>query len=487
MTRRRPGVVTWAAAWTAAIALQMSASVLPGADRAVGSATLLFWIVVLAASGCVIAAVALLRRAWVDDTAELGIIAAFSFAVSALPLVHGLTTPTVLYGANGATMTSVLWALPLALAAALPLLLPRSWSRRWSARWRPWVLIHVGAQSALAVALLVEPELLRPVDMGEPLAIVIAIVTLAGTLALSARHLRLYWVARTPSALAVALSFALIASGNLVWINGAPMTPAFWLAHVLDIVGVFGVTIVAVVTYRRGTIERLVFRPLTLRDPLDALELGLDPVVRAFVADLTRKDPITAEHVKRTAEAAIAVGEACGLTAGQLRELGLGAVLHDVGKLHIDDAVLNKAGRLTPDEYEHVKTHTIAGEQLVARSPVLSPIAPIVRHHHERVDGHGYPDRLAGDAIPLLARIVSVCDAYDAMVHTRQYRVGMAQEDVRRILVEHAGTQWDASVVGTFLRVLDAGRITDEPTVLAELGNQIGCSCILDLPSPAFA
>ncbi|MGE0141183.1 MAG: HD domain-containing phosphohydrolase [Ilumatobacteraceae bacterium] len=482
MSVRRPGVVAWAAAWMTAIALQLVASIVPGADRTIGSATLLFWIVVVAAGGCVIASSTLLVRAWLDDTAELGIIAAFAFAVSVLPLVHGLTTPGVLYGPNPATMTSVLWALPLAIVAALPLLLPRSRASWWSTRWRAWVTVNVAIQMSLAIALLIEPSLLRPVAMGEPLAIGVACVSLVGTVALSARHLRLYWVATTPGALAVALSFALIASGNLVWVNGSPMTPAFWLAHLLDIVGVFGVTVVAVVAYRRGSIERVVFRPLTLRDPLDALELGLDPVVRSFVADLAHKDPITAEHVKRTAEAAIAVGEASGLSAVALRDLGLGAVLHDVGKLGIDDAVLNKAGRLTPDEYEHIKAHAVIGERLVVGSPILASIAPIVRHHHERFDGRGYPDQLAGDEIPLLARIVSVCDAYDAMIHSRQYRTGMASATVRSVLLEHAGSQWDPTVVDTFLRALDTGRVPDEPTVLADLGSQIGCSCTADLP-----
>jgi putative nucleotidyltransferase with HDIG domain len=241
--------------------------------------------------------------------------------------------------------------------------------------------------------------------------------------------------------------------------------------------------VVGAVTYRRSMVERQVFRPLTLRDPLDALEYGLDPIVRAFVADLGRKDAITREHVKRTAETAIAVGEELGVPGHALRTLGLGALLHDVGKLHVDDAVLNKPGRLTAEEFEHVKRHTVIGEDIVRSSPVLRDIAGIVRHHHERVDGAGYPDGLAGGAIPLLARIVSVCDAYDAMMHTRQYREAMDPDLVRGILREHAGSQWDADAVGALLRVLDDGRVADEPTVLAELGTQVGCSCNHDLPA----
>jgi HD-GYP domain-containing protein (c-di-GMP phosphodiesterase class II) len=482
MNRARPGLVRWSAAWLLAIALQLGASAMPGGQRTLGSATLLFWVVVVAAGGCVISSSLLLLRAWRDDTAELGMMGAFAFGVSVLPLVHGITTPGVVYGPNSATMTSVLWAAPLAVLAAAPLLLPRRRSNWWASRWRAWVAANVGAQCALALALLVEPELIAAVGMGHPLAVTVSVTSLVGIAALSARHLRLYWISRSWTTLAVAIAFALIAAGNLIWVNGSPMTAGFWLAHVLDIAGVFGVTIVAVVAYRRGNIERVVFRPLTLRDPLDALELGLDPLVRSFVADLARKDPITADHVKRTAEAAIAVGDALGLSARELRDLGLGAVLHDVGKLEISDDVLKKPDKLTPDEYATMQTHATIGERLVTDSAVLASIAPIVRHHHERVDGRGYPDRLVGDEIPLLARIVSVCDAYDAMSHTRQYRAGMGATKVRAVLEEHAGTQWDAGVVATFLRVLDEGRIAAAPTVLADVGGRIGCSCTTDLP-----
>lgn len=477
----------WALAWLGVVVLQLGSSLLPGADRVVGSAVVLFWLVVVAAGGCVVASLVLLGRAWVDDTAELGLIVAFAFAVSALPFVHGLTTPGVLYDANEAMMSSVLWALPLGLIAAAPLLVGRPLASRLARDWKAWCVANLTVQLGVAVALLIWPSLLPVAAMGDPWAIALAVLSLVGALVLSARHLRLHWIARTTSSLFVSLAFALIAAGNLIWVNGVVMSPGFWLAHLLDIVGVFLATIVATVAYRRGELERVVFRPLTLRDPLDALEFGLDPVVRAFVADLGRKDPITCEHVKRTAETAIAVGEEFGLPAADLRTLGLGAVLHDVGKLGIDDDVLLKSGRLTADEYEHVKTHTLIGERLVLDSIVLASIAPIVLHHHERGDGDGYPDGLAGDEIPLLARIVSVCDAYDAMVHTRQYRNGIDADTVTAILREHAGSQWDRRVVATFLTVKAQGRIPVAPTVLADLGNQIGCSCTTDLPRPANA
>ena len=142
------------------------------------------------------------------------------------------------------------------------------------------------------------------------------------------------------------------------------------------------------------------------------------------------------------------------LPALHLHLLGLGALLHDIGKLHIDDAILHKPGRLEPSEYEAMKRHTVTGEALVRESVVLSDIGPIVRGHHERIDGKGYPDGLVADEIPLAARIVSVCDAYDAMANTRQYRTGMGNDRAVAILQEHAGSQWDAAVVEALIQSL---------------------------------
>jgi putative nucleotidyltransferase with HDIG domain len=476
---RRAGGRTWLCGWVLLVALQLSSSRF--SDRQFGSPSVLFWLVVVAASGCVATATWLLIQAFHDDAAELGLIAVYFFGVSVLPLVHGLTTPGVIYGPNEATMTAVLWALPIASIAALPLLTPRS-HLGLLRYWRVWVAVHVCIQVILAIGLLVSPSLFPFAAFGDRLAVMIALGSILPSVAFSARHLRLYRISRRRSVLAVALAFALVAAANLVWVNGAPMTVGFWLAHVLDIAGVFAATIVGAIAYRRDSVDVSVLRPLTIRNPLDALEFGLDPVVREFMTDLGRKDVVTREHVKRTAEAAIAVGEELGLPADSLRQVGLGALLHDIGKLRIDDAVLTKPGRLTPDEFEHIKQHTVLGEQLVRSSVLLHDVAPIVRHHHERIDGRGYPDGLAGEEIPLLARIVSVCDAFDAMAHTRQYRQGMQLDDVRAVLLEHSGSQWDPHVVDALLRAQEVGRVASELTSLAGLGI---CDCADDLPVPS--
>jgi putative nucleotidyltransferase with HDIG domain len=249
----------------------------------------------------------------------------------------------------------------------------------------------------------------------------------------------------------------------LVWLAPGPFSAAFWLAHVLDISGVFVLTIVSIRAYHQRADLRTILKPVIAQTPLSALELGLEPIVHRFVASLERKDPITRNHVVRTAVMAISVGERLGVTPQELHNLGLGALLHDIGKLSVPDDILQKPSRLTDDEFLTMKRHTVLGEQLVAQSVVLQPISSIVRGHHERIDGNGYPDSLRGDQIPLAARIVSVCDAYDAMANTRQYREGMGQDKAIAILREHSGSQWDARVVEALVALVKSQPIDTTP------------------------
>lgn len=471
--------------WITLGCLQLLLPHLPGGDRQYGSAQLLFSLVVISAVACVMTSAALYRRAWIDNTAELGVHAAFFMAVSLLPLVHGVTIPGILYGQNEATMSSVLWSVPLACAAALPLVLPPQVARPLLKRWRTWTAALMGSQAVIAAALLIEPSVLPAYGMGSTEARLMVAAVVAFVVALSLRHLRLFEIGGHVASLAVAGAYVAVGASYLVWVADAPMTVGFWIAHLLDAGGVLVATVVALIAYRRGELERRVLAPLVAREPLDAFEIGLNPIVQRFMADLAQKDMTTQIHVARTAETAMRVGEHLCLAPKDLRVLGLGALLHDIGKLEIDSAILTKPGRLTDGEFEHVKTHAAMGERMMTEQPDLAEVAPIVRHHHERIDGRGYPDGLVGTNIPWLARIVSVCDAYDAMVHTRQYRTGMGVDKAQAILREHAGTQWDADVVAALLHLAERDAIPLAPTRLANVASQVGCSCTHDLPEPA--
>ena len=155
-------------------------------------------------------------------------------------------------------------------------------------------------------------------------------------------------------------------------------------------------------------------------------------------------------HSEEVATLAVRIAVRMGFDARRCEHLLLGALLHDVGKLGVSARILMKPGRLTATEFALVKQHPGIGHRVVVRIPTLAPAAPAVRHHHERYDGRGYPDGLAGTDIPLEARIVAVADAYSAMVADRPYRRGRSGEEAYAELVRCAGTQFDPEVVTAF-------------------------------------
>jgi HD-GYP domain-containing protein (c-di-GMP phosphodiesterase class II) len=147
-----------------------------------------------------------------------------------------------------------------------------------------------------------------------------------------------------------------------------------------------------------------------------------------------------------------------GLGPADVETVGLAAELHDVGKAAIPDAILAKPGPLDDEEWAFMRRHTIIGERIVAAAPSLARTAPLIRASHERVDGGGYPDGLRGSGIPLGARIIAVCDSYDAMTSDRPYRAGMPAAEALAELRRCAGTQFDPAVVDAFATVLDQRR-----------------------------
>jgi len=163
------------------------------------------------------------------------------------------------------------------------------------------------------------------------------------------------------------------------------------------------------------------------------------------------RDPYTGDHCSRLSRFASLTATALELSPTEIETMRLGAALHDVGKIVVPDHILKKPDKLTPDEYAIIKQHCYSGGQICKRVSFLEAVYPIVYHHHERFDGRGYPDGLAGHSIPLGARIVAVADAYDAMTSDRTYRKAMAQEQAEAILRDGAGSQWDPDIVDTFL------------------------------------
>jgi HD-GYP domain-containing protein (c-di-GMP phosphodiesterase class II) len=171
---------------------------------------------------------------------------------------------------------------------------------------------------------------------------------------------------------------------------------------------------------------------------------------------LDARDPYVRGHSTQVATYATAIGIDLGLEAEQLERLRQAALLHDIGKLGIPEHILNKPARLTEAEYQLVKTHAALGGDFLETSQGLRPLAPMVRHHHERWDGRGYPEGLRGEQIPLEARIIAVCDAVEAMVSDRPYQPGMPLPQVIAEVRRCAGTHFDPAIAEIFVRIMEA-------------------------------
>ena len=176
----------------------------------------------------------------------------------------------------------------------------------------------------------------------------------------------------------------------------------------------------------------------------------LASVVRALTSAIDAKDPYTCGHSDRVARISVRLAKELGCEQEVLHTLYMAGLLHDIGKIGIDDAVLRKPGKLTNEEFEHIKQHPELGYRILADIKQLADVLPAVLHHHEQWDGRGYPFKLTGEQIPMIARIVAVADAFDAMTSDRPYRPGMAIEKVDEIFTNGRGRQWDPDVVGAF-------------------------------------
>jgi putative two-component system response regulator len=188
-----------------------------------------------------------------------------------------------------------------------------------------------------------------------------------------------------------------------------------------------------------------------LADQLD----GAEQVIFRLAAAVEAKDSTTPSHLRRMSRHALRLGQALRLDEHQLMLLRYGAILHDIGKIAVTEAILRKASRLTEAEWQQMRLHPIIGEGICTTLRHAHEVGPIIRHHHERWDGKGYPDGLAGKNIPFLARVVSVVDAFDAMSSDRPHRKALPPDETIRRLLDGTGTQWDPYITPRFLDLVE--------------------------------
>ncbi|MDD5687909.1 MAG: HD domain-containing protein [Elusimicrobia bacterium] len=175
-------------------------------------------------------------------------------------------------------------------------------------------------------------------------------------------------------------------------------------------------------------------------------------VLSAMAEAIEAKDHSTRGHSERMVKYVTHIGKNLGMSKQELKDLEMAAILHDIGKIGIDKSVFLKPGKLTPEEYEIIKKHSTIGANIISRVRFLKGAAEYVKHHHERYDGNGYPDKIKGDLIPLGARILAVVDSFDAMMSERPYKKPMTLEESFIELKRNSGTQFDSKIVEEFLK-----------------------------------
>jgi len=213
---------------------------------------------------------------------------------------------------------------------------------------------------------------------------------------------------------------------------------------------------------------RAMLRNKALIDSLDEAETILFALAQA----VEQRDAFTGQHCQRLSVAAVMLGEALGLSKPDLTALFRGGYLHDIGKISIPDAILIKHGTLTPEEWDVMRSHPARGEDICRTMKSLRPVLPIIRNHHERWDGSGYPDGLAGEEIPLLARIMQVADIYDALITERPYKPALSIEEAFAVMEEEVRRGWrDPEIVPLFISTIQTAPAEDLASLETSLEN----------------
>lgn len=196
----------------------------------------------------------------------------------------------------------------------------------------------------------------------------------------------------------------------------------------------------------------------------------LHEIVDALSVALDAKNSYTCGHSERVADISLILAKSLQLSVSEQQRIHIGAHLHDIGKIGIPDAILNKPGRLTKDEFNIIKRHPEIGSNIVKKMRVFRPVIDIVRHHHERIDGKGYPDGLKGRQISLGARIVAVADAFDAMTTLRPYRIARSLSETIEEMKNCRGNQFDSEVVDILILLLEKDMLQNSFNFYREIG-----------------
>ena len=382
--------------------------------------------------------------------------AAFS-VMAALLCLHGLATPGILVEMNGVVAFTGGATLPVGGAILALGTIP---ALRRPAAVKPLLwLLGAGVAFILGLGLtaIAVPSLVPPVpEPRSPVAWLTLVVGVAFYALLFWRALRTFRLTRRGGDLLVAVGVVWLAVAVPAALLLSFRELGWWLGHGFEIVGIAIVGIPVAIDLRRGAApSRALLGDLKGADLVVEEEAFLGSHIRAILNALAEKDDYTEEHTRRVALRAVQVGDELGLPPERLRDLAVGGLMHDIGKLRVPDEILKKPGSLTDEEFEVVKRHVDNGVALLRELGGFPGIVQrLVKSHHERLDGSGYPSAELGEETPLDVRILAVCDVYDALRSARVYRAAWSHEKALALLRDGAGTLFDPRCVQALEQVL---------------------------------
>ena len=372
--------------------------------------------------------------------------------------VHGLATPgflipdfTAVVGvaAQLSVLTMSFWL----LISSLPVDAPFS---AGFARYTRFLLpLYTPAIILIGLLALSTPSIANFLPItNEPLKYLSAALTIFMAGFAGYRYWQSYRYSLFPFQLGIAYISGWIAVTQIIITTGIVWNLSWWTYHFLLLLSVIVAVASLVVQYRRGdSIVRSILG-LFSNDPNERLAAGISPSVRDLIHTTEARDPYTAGHSYRVAHGAFELGSALKLPPEDLRVLVQGGIVHDVGKMQVPDEILNKPGPLNKEERKAIESHAVGGYELCARLGFMPAELGIVRSHHERLDGKGYPDGLTREEIPQLARVLSVIDVWDALTSARAYRTAWPQSEALKYLRENRGSQFEPSYVDAWITLV---------------------------------
>jgi HD-GYP domain-containing protein (c-di-GMP phosphodiesterase class II) len=432
-------------------------------------------VVGVAGSLAVLASVAMsaiaMRR---NDVQALWLGMGFS-VIAMLLVIHALATPGIILPMNG--LVQVAGTLNLPIGGAFLAASGVSLLRRPSLMKLLFGLqLAVVGELALAAALILVTKPSIPV-VPAPSSVAANVIFALGAAPLAllaSRAARTYLLTRRRADVIVATGVVWLIGAQYGLLHFGMMQAGFWAAHILEVGGIAMVGIPAALDLRHAVGSRPLAGDLRAGDLVEHEETFLGGRVRAILVLLGDKDPSTEGHTRRVALLAVAIGERLGLTEGRLRQLALGGLLHDVGKLSVPNAILNKPGRLTDEEFAEIRRHPGAGRQLLSELggfPKL--VLDLVESHHERLDGGGYPHRIPAGELDIAVRILTVADVYDALTADRVYREAWTSERALALLDDESGLAFDPACVAALRELVATERPALRRTVARAAAGQV--------------